>query len=113
MDANNFYRGRRRNFGGTTELFPGCDFTDEEREFVTAMDRYKRENSRMFPTWREVLYVLIKLGWRKVEEAEQSSVKERIDEGQQRLSTSGLQAPHRSFASEDRKEETADDRRIA
>jgi len=40
----------------------------EEAAFKTAMDRYKRENRRPFPTWSEVLEVLRSLGYRKVAE---------------------------------------------
>ena len=42
-------------------------YSDEEREFMTAMDRYKRENKRPFPNCSEVLAVLKSLGYRKVE----------------------------------------------
>ena len=35
----------------------------EEAAFRTAMDRYKRENRRPFPTWSEVLEVLRSLGY--------------------------------------------------
>jgi len=35
---------------------------------MKAMDRYKRENRRPFPTWSEVLEVLRSLGYRKVAE---------------------------------------------
>jgi hypothetical protein len=44
------------------------DYTDDEREFMKAMDRYKRENRRPFPTWSEVLEVLRSLGYRRVAE---------------------------------------------
>jgi hypothetical protein len=44
------------------------DYTDEETAFMKAMERYKRENRRPFPTWSEVLEVLRSLGYRKVEE---------------------------------------------
>ena len=37
-------------------------------EFMKAMDRYKRENRRPFPTWSEVLEVLRSLGYRRVAE---------------------------------------------
>jgi hypothetical protein len=48
-----------------------CDreYDDEEREFLMAMDRYRRENRRPWPTWSEVLEVLKSLGYRKVAEA--------------------------------------------
>ena len=45
------------------------DYSDDETEFMKAMDRYKRENRRPFPTWSEVLEVLRSLGYRRVEEA--------------------------------------------
>lgn len=44
------------------------EMTDEQFDFVMAMDRYKRVNSRPFPTWTEVLDVLHALGYRKVAE---------------------------------------------
>ncbi len=42
------------------------DYTDEEFEFLKAMDRYKRDYHRPNPTCCEVLAVLMSLGWRKV-----------------------------------------------
>lgn len=44
------------------------DYSDDETLFMKAMERYKRENRRPFPTWSEVLEVLISLGYRKVAE---------------------------------------------
>lgn len=44
------------------------DYSDDESEFMKAMDRYKRENRRPFPTWSEVLEVMRSLGYRKVAE---------------------------------------------
>jgi hypothetical protein len=41
-------------------------YSDEEWEFMQAMERYKRTKQRPFPTWREVLGVLKELGYRKV-----------------------------------------------
>ena len=53
---------RRRQIDPTT-----CerDYTDEEIEFMSAMDQYKRANGRPFPTWSEVLEVLRDLGYRR------------------------------------------------
>ncbi len=42
------------------------EMTDEQFEFVMAIDMYKRLNGRPFPTWTEVLEVLKQLGYRKV-----------------------------------------------
>jgi hypothetical protein len=39
------------------------EYTHEELEFMKAMDRYKREQRRPFPTWHEVLAVLKSLGY--------------------------------------------------
>ncbi len=56
---------RRRQIDPTT-----CerDYNDEEITFMKAMDQYKRDNRRPFPTWSEVLEVLRALGYRKVAE---------------------------------------------
>ncbi len=42
--------------------------SDEQFEFVMAIDEYKRANARPFPTWTEVLEVIKALGYRKVAE---------------------------------------------
>ncbi len=44
------------------------DYDDEEIAFMKAMDQYKRDNRRPFPTWSEVLEVLRTLGYRQVAE---------------------------------------------
>ena len=56
---------RRRQIDPTT-----CerDYDNEEVEFMSAMDLYKRRSGRQFPTWSEVLEVLQSLGYRKVAE---------------------------------------------
>jgi len=54
---------RRRQIDPTT-----CerDYSDNEIEFMRAMDDYKRKSGRAFPTWSEVLEVMMSLGYRKV-----------------------------------------------
>jgi len=54
--------GRRRLIDPAT-----CerDYTDEELEFMQAMQDYKYRSGRMFPTWSEVLEVLRDLGYAK------------------------------------------------
>lgn len=42
--------------------------TDEQFEFVMAIDKYKKLNNRPFPTWTEVLEIIKALGYRKVAE---------------------------------------------
>jgi hypothetical protein len=59
---------RRRQIDPTT-----CerDYTNDEIEFMKAMDQYKRDNRRPFPTWSEVLEVLRALGYRRTAEPSQ------------------------------------------
>ncbi|MCA9052613.1 MAG: hypothetical protein KDA75_02195 [Planctomycetaceae bacterium] len=54
---------RRRMIDPTT-----CerDYSEDEVEFMKAMDDYKRRSGRQFPTWSEVLEVIRDLGYRKV-----------------------------------------------
>ncbi len=42
--------------------------SDEQFEFLMAIDEYKRKNTRPFPTWTEVLELIKALGYRKVTE---------------------------------------------
>jgi hypothetical protein len=44
----------------------GDTYSPDELEFMLAMDRYKRDNRRPFPSWSEVLGVVRALGYRKV-----------------------------------------------
>jgi hypothetical protein len=44
------------------------NMSDEQFEFLMAIDEYKRKNTRPFPTWTEVLEVIKALGYRKVAE---------------------------------------------
>ena len=57
---------RRRQIDPTT-----CerDYSQEEIEFMRAMDDYKRRSGRPFPTWSEVLEVIRSLGYGKVSPA--------------------------------------------
>jgi hypothetical protein len=55
---------RKRCLSATAEP---PDYQADEVEFIMAMDRYKREKKRPFPTWSEVLAVLRGLGWKKLE----------------------------------------------
>ncbi len=53
---------RRRQIDPTT-----CerDYTDDEIEFMQALDEYKRRNGRMFPTCSEILEVIRSLDYIK------------------------------------------------
>ena len=56
-------KGERRQIDPTT-----CerDYNNDEIDFMKAMDQYKRDNRRPFPTWSEVLEVLRAMGYRRV-----------------------------------------------
>lgn len=66
---------RRRQIDPTT-----CerDYTNDEIEFMQAMDAYKRANGRMFPTCSEILEVLRDLGYQKVD-APSTPAEETVD----------------------------------
>ena len=53
---------RRRQIDPTT-----CerDYSNDEVEFMNALDEYKRRNGRMFPTCSEILEVIRSLGYAK------------------------------------------------
>lgn len=42
--------------------------SDEQFEFLMAVQEYKNKNARPFPTWTEVLEVIKAIGYRKVAE---------------------------------------------
>jgi hypothetical protein len=39
---------------------------EEQLEFIKAIDEYKRVNGRPFPTWTEVLDIVLYLGYRRI-----------------------------------------------
>ncbi|HWL94251.1 MAG TPA: hypothetical protein VNT79_12030 [Phycisphaerae bacterium] len=67
-----------RRYGLERRRGPGCrrpesrrnaeegEMSEEQFEFVMAVDEYKRANKRPFPSWTEVLEVIKYLGYRKV-----------------------------------------------
>lgn len=57
---------RRRQIDPTT-----CerDYTDEEVEFMQALDAYKRRSGRMFPTCSEILEVIREIGYVRIHQS--------------------------------------------
>lgn len=49
------------------------EMTEEQFEFIMAINEYKRVNRRPFPSWTEVLDIITALGYRKV--AEQQDIR--------------------------------------
>ena len=56
--------GRRRS--ESRKAAEEGEMTDEQFEFLMAINRYKSVNNRPFPTWTEVLDVIHAIGYRKV-----------------------------------------------
>ena len=50
---------------GFSDICIGSELTSEETLFAQALDRFKREKLRPFPTCSEILGVLLQLGYRK------------------------------------------------
>ncbi len=42
------------------------EMNDKQFAFIQAIDEYKKVNNKPFPTWTEVLDILVALGYRKV-----------------------------------------------
>ncbi len=42
------------------------EMTSEQFEFIMAIETYKKVNTRLYPTWTEILAILRQLGYRKV-----------------------------------------------
>ena len=61
-------RGPGRRLSDERKAAEEGRMSDEQFEFLMAIDEYKRKNSRPFPTWTEVLEVIKALGYRKVAE---------------------------------------------
>jgi hypothetical protein len=61
-------RGPGRRRGDDRKNAEEGQMSDEQFEFLMAIDEYKKKNTRPFPTWTEVLEVIKALGYRKVAE---------------------------------------------
>ena len=56
-----------QDFPRFCENYPGGSYSDEEREFLVAVDRYKHEHKRKFPALKELFHLMLQLGYRKCE----------------------------------------------
>jgi hypothetical protein len=63
-------RGPGRRLSDDRRSAEEGEMTTEQFEFVKAVETYKKVNRRMYPTWTEILEVLMQLGYRKVEHRE-------------------------------------------
>jgi hypothetical protein len=63
QDERRTKKDRRRRIDPTTF---DKQYTDDEMEFMNAMQRFKEISGKSFPTYREVLRVLVDLGYRRL-----------------------------------------------
>ncbi len=61
-------RGPGRRLSEERKAAEQGQMSDEQFEFLLAIEEYKRKNSKRFPTWTEVFEVIKALGYRKVAE---------------------------------------------
>ncbi|MHC4532358.1 MAG: hypothetical protein ACYS6K_00250 [Planctomycetota bacterium] len=59
-------RGPGRRLTDERKAAEQGQMSDEQFEFIMAIDEYKRMNSKRFPTWTEVFEVIKAMGYRKV-----------------------------------------------
>jgi hypothetical protein len=62
-------RGPGRRLSEDRKSAEEGNMSDEQFEFILALDTYKRLNNRPFPSWTEVLEVVKQLGYRKVSQS--------------------------------------------
>ncbi len=55
------------------------EMTQEQFNFILAIDAFKRVNGKTFPTWTDVLEVIRKLGYRKTMPSELALGKKAVD----------------------------------
>jgi hypothetical protein len=61
-------RGPGRRLSEERKSAEQGQMSDEQFEFLLAIDEYKKKNSKRFPTWTEVFEVIKAMGYRKVAE---------------------------------------------
>jgi hypothetical protein len=74
---------------------------EEQLEFIRSIDEYKRVNCRPFPTWTEVLDVVLYLGYRKVAPIGEFKLckgrmhprKDQVEEAEEEFSVEEAQVP--------------------
>jgi len=62
-------RGAGKRRSDSRRMAEEGEMTDEQFQFIQAVEEYKRVNGKPFPTWTEILDVVHALGYRKVEES--------------------------------------------
>lgn len=73
-------RGPGRRLADERKSAEEGQMSEEQFSFLMAIDEYKRQNARPFPTWTEVLEVIKALGYRKVAEPQSLEQLDKNDE---------------------------------
>jgi hypothetical protein len=90
-------RGPGRRLTSERKAAEEGQMSDEQFEFLMAIDEYKRTNARPFPTWTEVLDVIKALGYRRVAEPKSlEQFKENCERGNAPLETPEEQQQHQA-----------------
>lgn len=55
--------GEGEEGGRSTSM--GLEVDQEVLDFIAALERFKKEHNRSFPSWSEVLFVVKQLGYRR------------------------------------------------
>ena len=75
--ALNRHRGPGKRRSDSRKSAEEGQMSDEQFDFLMAIEQYKKENTRPFPTWTEVLDVIKALGYRKVAEPQAIDAKDK------------------------------------
>ena len=73
-------RGPGRRLNEERKSAEEGQMSQEQFDFLMAIDEYKQRNSRPFPTWTEVLEVVKALGYRKVADPQSIDQNKQLEE---------------------------------
>ena len=72
---------------------PDIEVDPEVLEFIAAIDRFKKDHGRPFPSWSEILHIVHQLGYRKSAEAMFRTAVRRQLTASRRRSAAGSRRP--------------------
>jgi hypothetical protein len=88
------HRGPGRRLTEERKSAEEGQMSDEQFEFLMAIQEYKNKNARLFPTWTEVLEVIKALGYRKVADPQSlARSKKNTKRGEEHLKAEKKQQP--------------------
>lgn len=72
-------QGRSKNHVPSHHATSDYEFSEQETEFLLAIERFKKTTGKQFPTWTDALRVLRSLGWEQKTTAPQAEEKGSAD----------------------------------